>query len=333
MNTNTIRNRLDKHFTIEGLIQICEKHEITIKKGTTKNDIIDEMFRVIPEKKLSRIVSFPVRTKITILSVLGVIGLLAGIFVDVPDVLNTVFGKKNEQQKTQQYSRSPKLDIDKTYFRVFVDSLSDKCKYANEYIYLDSMSKRDLEFHEFKKIGKSIDKSRNGVKVNIINLGETIATDIKYYWKFDFEEFEKAYSKYDTLLKIGVKKCCITIEEDKCEYSEMFHNQFYNMEQTKYLQSISSIEKKAEIRLPEYFIKLIYIYYNYVEEQGVKKDKNGKFYYPEIILEIKYRDLNDLELSQEFAVRLNPIGWTRSKDKSQMIRTFEIERKTMQNKG
>lgn len=329
MNTETIKNRLNKHFTREGLVQICEKYEITVAEGTIKKDIIEKIIKEIPEKKLSRIVSFPVRNRITLLSVLGIIGLFAGIYVDVPDALRSMFGKKNEAPKTEQYSKSPKLDIDKKYFRVFVDSLSHKCKYSNEYLHLNLYSKRDLKFEEFKRMGNKLEKGENGLKLNVLNLGETLAKDIKYFWKFDFEEFEKAYELYDTLLKIEAKKCCVTIEEEGCEYGEMFQNQFYNMEETRYLQSISSIDKKAEINIPPYFVKLTYIYLNYVENLGIRKDSNEEFYMPEINLEVKFKDLNDDESIQKFIIFLKPLGWIQSADKSQMIRTFELKRKTV----
>lgn len=331
MNAETIKNRLGKHFTREGLVQICEKYEITVAERTIKKDIIEKILKEIPEKKLSRIVAFPVRNRITILSVLGIVGLFAGIYVDVPDAIRSMFGKKSETPKTEQYSRSPKLDIDKKYFRIFVDSLSDKCKYSNEYFHLDSYSNRDLEFKEFKLIGNKLEKGENGLKLNILNLGETLAKDIKYFWKFDFEEFEKAYELYDTLLNIEAKKCCVTIEEEICGYGEIFQNEFYNMEETRYLQSISSIDKKAEINIPPYFVKFTCIYYNYVETLGIRKDSNEEFYLPKINLEVKFKDLNEKESTQEFTMFLEPLGWVQSPNKSQMIRTFEIKRKIVPN--
>jgi hypothetical protein len=222
-----------------------------------------------------------------------------------------------------------------TFYTIHYINKQNKLSIKPEFLINDELLKLRIEWDSTNKISvfsqnlgdsdnfyDTIGESRNDDKyfhLNLINVGLGIAKNISFSWSFDTINCIKIINSYLKYFKFYESpKCYLEAIDIKNNYISLSgvrlnNNVFTNIkestvvtfyhEEFKFLLPYSTSSEIQELRLPYVFLKSYSIYKFMKERFNPKQDTWGiEHKFPELILTLKYSDMVNEFISQQYRV-------------------------------
>lgn len=206
----------------------------------------------------------------------------------------------SELRKQRQNTYKPQLFLDSTYFSVQGIKKND---------FLMPV-KWDQELNKKFTI-QNFDNNIGIAKYSLecYNVGFGTATNIQIQFDFDYKNFIKEIKNLQTNieenLKIEIKNNSDFLSFDTNNKELPFVNKSISIKNCSedylsYVLPVSVNKDAALIKLPSYFLELLNLYVFYFSKV---KDSNKEMNIPEILVEMKFKDISETEYIQKIKIK------------------------------
>ena len=214
-----------------------------------------------------------------------------------------------------EISTQPQIKINDSEIYIHIDRVRSGVNFGYLRTYVNN-GLPDQEMLEKNESGMWKIKNRddlNKFKINIVNIGQRPAKDLKLEWTIDTSAWNKLFSNFVGL--IGFKS--LGFESPRLDTSVLYFNESYdtswyhNIYYTRninYLLSQNNDPDDVFIRLPENYIRL-FCFYKFYKSEYIRKYHNVfEDNVPPLNLNIKFQDIRneDYDLSFELKLEQHP---------------------------
>lgn len=228
-----------------------------------------------------------------IVSITDIISSIAAITALVTAYITYLTVK--EIKKQREHSYHPDVNISNFDFFIYrIENDLDDNDEKPDALFL-FYSKKRLDESEQKK-------GYNDIKIDIHNIGFGVAKSITYEWKFDFEIAKERLLTVNKSFDIEINEEYISVDFDEYNIGWTYDLNEENLSEfINFILPYSTENQKTEIRIPNYFIDLFWLYMI----GGIsKKEIYAPDDFPPLHLIMNYTNIHGKKIEKEFLLYL-----------------------------